>query len=718
MRKISSSAFDKVQTSTLTALSHIFDTTTRVINEAISQNSIKFEAIEQPVNDAASNLETTEESKNKDSALEFKSAEKKLESKPESASNAALKGLNVKILDAYTQHLPTMKAAASAELRKIYTQISTLQSRKLTTTAFDTLELVSFEDMEMQIILSHFEQVLQKHFQVPLAMLSMRFEAICKTEISLNRLPVSPSILGHTLLAAVKTIDLDINDKKSLFMALLTALKNVYKALLEQTNKLFVENNVLPHLSQHDVEVQQKRIVQKQQAEENRKKLLGISGDEKNPSAQLNQFLQELHIPSSAKAHQIFTKKGAPTLPKQQLAEKINLIKKQIKHEENGVYRKFDNQHSLAEQLTQLAQLQDFGLSTRANKTISLISMTFEQLLNNDTVPDAVKALLTQLQMPLLKAAVQDDMFLMDTDNPAQKLFNRISSAGMTWSPEKSPESDQLYKKMSAIVDNVSNKFDDDYLVFDEAVAELDNFQAEEQEKTSHLENRIIDRETAQARLNKARQIAEQHIDKKFGKLQLPESIDTFLKTTWQQVLFFIYNKEHSTQANDWLDAVEIENNLLSNLSQKERDDVEAFLIALEEKLLDCGIAKNDADKQIAAIQDAFTEDYSETLADIILEEPELEEEVQLSEDDDALLENIVVGSWLQKNNVEPPVKIKVAAHIKFNDAYIMVYRNGMKENTYKRLQLIDLIRNNEMQILDSGLLFESSLESVISSIR
>src|SRR5690606_12876850 len=136
------------------------------------------------------------------------------------------------------------------------------------------------------------------------------------------------------------------------------------------------------------------------------------------------------------------------------------------------------------EQLTQLAQLQDFGLSTRANKTISLISMTFEQLLNNDTVPDAVKALLTQLQMPLLKAAVQDDMFLMDTDNPAQKLFNRISSAGMTWSPEKSPESDQLYKKMSAIVDNVSNKFDDDYLVFDEAVAELDNFQAEEQEKT------------------------------------------------------------------------------------------------------------------------------------------------------------------------------------------------------------------------------------------
>lgn len=274
---------------------------------------------------------------------------------------------------------------------------------------------------------------------------------------------------------------------------------------------------------------------------------------------------------------------------------------------------------------------------------------------------------------------------------------------------------------MSAVVDKVSSDFDDDYLIFDEAIADFFNFREDEQEKTTQLESRIVDRETSQARLKNAQQIAQRHIQKKFDKLQLPESINDFLRNTWQQALFFIYNKEHSKDSVAWQDAIAIEDGLLTNLSNKQADDVEVFLMVLEEKLHDCSIAASDIKKHILAIKDALAAEHAIDLDDLTSDTEADDEDDTTScdnQEDADLLSTIVVGSWLQKNDQNPPLKIKVAAHIKFNDSYVMVLRNGMKEGSYNGQQLIELLKNKTLQVVKTHLQFESALESVISGMR
>lgn len=721
MAKISSAAFDKIQTSTLLALGHIFDKTVAIIEGAITDDSRQEPA---NINVAKPTVISTQSKPvNKEKALDF--VIEKAPTEVELPKSKQLSGLNKNILDVFVQQLPSMKSSASSELRQAYTQLSTHQSRKLSQQASDGLQLVSYDAMELQIVLSHFENVLLKHFQLPLAMLCMRFEHICKREVSLSRLPISPTMLGHIFLNTVIALDLSTSDKKSLLMALLSSLKNVYKPLLEQTNSLFLQHNILPKLSKNDILVQQKRENQRQQAEQKRKQLLGISASDSqglnDSSAQLSQFLQQLTIPSSAEQHIVFSKQGAPRINRQELAKKVNLINETPITEDNGVYRKLATEKNLVQQLNSKAQLEDYGLSVEANKTISLMSMTFERLLANDNIPEAIKALLAQLQSPLLKAAIQDQMFLADTENPAQKLFNSITEASVSWSPETNPENDSLYKKMSAVVDKVSSDFDDDYLIFDEAIADFFNFREDEQEKTTQLESRIVDRETSQARLKNAQQIAQRHIQKKFDKLQLPESINDFLRNTWQQALFFIYNKEHSKDSVAWQDAIAIEDSLLTNLSNKQADDVEVFLMVLEEKLHDCSIAASDIKKHILAIKDALAAEHAIDLDDLA-SDTEIDDEDDTTscdnQEDADLLSTIVVGSWLQKNDQNPPLKIKVAAHIKFNDSYVMVLRNGMKEGSYNGQQLIELLKNKTLQVVKTHLQFESALESVISGMR
>lgn len=684
MIKTSSVALSKVESGTISLLIRAFDKVTQHINDSLVPDRARFE-----------NAENAPDNKGKSFSQE--------------------------LFTEYQRKLPAMKDAASEEVRKAFSQIAVTQSRKVSANDLSLeLQLVSYDEMELQIILSSFENGMTRQFQSPLAMLSMRIDHICKREVPLSRLPASPVMLGYTMSSAIRQLELPLAEKKEILKALLSAIKLFYTAFLEQVNAQLVQQNVLPDLTEKDTALQQVREKQRKVAEENRKKLLGI--DDKNslqtPNEQISKFIGHLDIPAEAAQHRVSGNAAAPRISQQELASKLDAIKAPAATEDNGVYRKLDTEQSLAQQLVEKAHINQLGLSPQAAKTISLMSMVFENLLNSKNVPSPIKALLAQLQAPLLKAAVQDEMFLGDVENPAQKLFNSITEASLSWAPETNPENDALYKKMSSIVDKVSTDFEDDYLIFDEAIADFFSFREGEAQKTSQVETRIVDRETAQARLHAVRTISEQHIQKKFAPLQLPEPIKEFLTTAWKQVLFFIFNKEHSKDSVAWQDAIEIENGLLRNLVNKEHEDVEVFLIVLEEKLSDCGMQEADVRKHVDAIRETLTKTHSDIGNIVLEEEPDEETQQQQNADDEALLKDIVVGSWLQKNSQEPPLKIKVAAHIRFNDSYIMVLRNGMKENTYSRQQLLDAIKSGSMSLIKNDMLFEKALENVIIGIR
>ena len=86
---------------------------------------------------------------------------------------------------------------------------------------------------------------------------------------------------------------------------------------------------------------------------------------------------------------------------------------------------------------------------------IDVIGMLFDFILDDRNVPDAMKALLGRLQIPMLKVAVLDRSFFGNKQHPARRLLNTLARAAMGWvdDGDRSPKS--LYGRIETAVSRI-----------------------------------------------------------------------------------------------------------------------------------------------------------------------------------------------------------------------------------------------------------------------
>ena len=97
--------------------------------------------------------------------------------------------------------------------------------------------------------------------------------------------------------------------------------------------------------------------------------------------------------------------------------------------------------------------LQSFGIgkgppASRAlgnmdEDVIDMVSMLFDFILDDRNLPDAMKALLSRLQIPMIKLAIVDRAFFGKKNHPARRLLNNLAKAGTGWidDGDRSPKS-------------------------------------------------------------------------------------------------------------------------------------------------------------------------------------------------------------------------------------------------------------------------------------
>ncbi|WP_134515655.1 DUF1631 family protein, partial [Pseudomonas aeruginosa] len=78
---------------------------------------------------------------------------------------------------------------------------------------------------------------------------------------------------------------------------------------------------------------------------------------------------------------------------------------------------------------------------------INLVSMLFEFILDDRTLPDSLKALIGRMQIPMLKVALLDKTFFSRGSHPARRLLNEIASASLGWAEHNDARRDSLYQK-------------------------------------------------------------------------------------------------------------------------------------------------------------------------------------------------------------------------------------------------------------------------------
>ena len=194
-----------------------------------------------------------------------------------------------------------------------------------------------------------------------------------------------------------------------------------------------------------------------------------------------------------------------------------------------------------------------------------VVSMMFDFILDDENVPDPMKALIGRLQIPMLKVALIDRTFFSKKSHPARKLLNTLAEAALGWN-EDHDDGGAYYGQVEAFVRKVLEDFEDSIEVFDTVLEHLQAFLADQEQVAEETTQGSADAIESRERLEQARVGAQEAMQKSFHGKPTPEVIRKFFHTRWKELLVFYYFDE-GEDGEGWKNAVETMDQVIWSLT-------------------------------------------------------------------------------------------------------------------------------------------------------
>lgn len=642
-------------------------------------------------------------------------------------------------------------------------------------TSFESLALVQNDELEESVAIDTMVAKVMNRASQPLSHLTTRMNVLVSRKLDDKSNPLGPQQLCEYFLEACRTLGVDIKVKLIILKLFERYVLSEIEQLYADSNQTLVAAGILPELQS----TQPRRSSSR-------------PGTPATAATRPSQGFSDSPAYLDEGAHEAFgtlqallseLRGGAlpaRNLPSDAIPISSNDLMRLLSHLQSRAPQQVD-EFDLQGQLEQLLQ----RVSARSGKSrvvgevdedvINLVSMLFEFILDDRTLPDSLKALIARLQIPVLKVAVLDKTFFSRGSHPARRLLNEIASAAMGWVDQDEAQRDSLYQKIEQVVSRLLNDFVDDPTIFSELLADFLAFTGDERRRSELLEQRTRDAEEGRARAEMARQEVEHALNQRLLGKTLPEVVVRLLQEAWSKVLLLTCLK-HGTQSEQWQAAMATMDDLIWSVGPHEDLESRARLLELVPSLL-----KNLREGLVSAAFDPFsTSDFFTRLealhvqtlhqlgkpaaptvhaepgingergTDMIMELPprdasgepaaqamvevseeivllapgesrEQEPEINLADNDEALMQvdNLRVGSWVEfQEDEDHKLRCKLAAIIKPTGKFIFVNRTGMKVLEKTRMGLAIEFRRGAIRLLNDALLFDRALESVIGNLR
>ncbi len=208
--------------------------------------------------------------------------------------------------------------------------------------------------------------------------------------------------------------------------------------------------------------------------------------------------------------------------------------------------------------------------------TIDIVAMLFDFIFDDAKIPDAIKALVGRLQIPVLKVAMLDKSFFSSKAHPARRLLDGVSQAAVAWGDAVDPE-DPLFQEVVFIVERIQSDFDRDVQIFTDALNLLDAFIAERDAMAEGIAERSADlmrkRETEEI----AWVVAGEAMTRRLSS-SVPQGVQRFLIDHWQHVLKELYIR-HGEEHHAYLSALAMMDDLIWSVAPKANSDERKQLV-------------------------------------------------------------------------------------------------------------------------------------------
>ena len=234
--------------------------------------------------------------------------------------------------------------------------------------------------------------------------------------------------------------------------------------------------------------------------------------------------------------------------------------------------------------LGQMKQIGDGrGIDPAHDNTIDVIGMIFEFILDEPSIPDVVKALLNQLQIPILKIAIADKEFFTNKNHPARRLLNVLGHASIGWNDNDEDVRQRRYEKMEYIVNRVLAEFEQDPGIFGSLLGEFIEFLAKEGEVVE-VEPESAESEQQQEVLPD--RLAFEAIEARLEGTEVPGVLREFLRDSWRDVLQYALDHE-GYDSESWHRQESVVDDLMWSVEPKTTADDRRKMVMLLPRLLD-----------------------------------------------------------------------------------------------------------------------------------
>lgn len=210
---------------------------------------------------------------------------------------------------------------------------------------------------------------------------------------------------------------------------------------------------------------------------------------------------------------------------------------------------------------------------------IDIVSMLFDFILDDNHLPDCMKALIGRLQIPILKVSILDKTFFGKKSHPARLLLNELANAEINWEQAEDNINDVLYLKIKQVVETIVTGFDDNIEIFQEMLEDFLEFKQAEEKKCDKSADELLE-----TKIIVAREIGERIV------YRIPDSVRCFITEVWKDVLTCIYLRDKK-ESIDWLSAIQVMDDLIWSIQPKSGKSDQQKLVKIIPNVLD-GIKK------------------------------------------------------------------------------------------------------------------------------
>lgn len=469
---------------------------------------------------------------------------------------------------------------------------------------FEGLTLLADEDLSENIVIREFSAQLSETCNTELYALDRRVAALLGQDEPVDHTnPLSPPIICQALTDACAALGADAEDRLLLLRRLERHLHLALPPIYQRINARLVERGILPDLKR---DFRRSSPIAGTNAAAAANAAPASATSSSAPPTSINDVqlggegilgaLQRLAqarsanpgLPGTANAGVIgqtgtsapaSIQNSAPAMDAATLSHLFFVSLDELQHQPIGIADNVPVNRVRAVRESEAAR----QIGHLESVTIDIVAMLFDFIFDDRDIPPAIKALVSRLQIPVLKVAMLDHDFFSDRQHPARQFLSSISGIAVRWGSAVD-ETDPFYCKLAELVEQIQNQFETDVKVFGMALVELNAFvdQRENEEESTALTatDLVIRHEQETTAWERA-----QHAVQSFWVRPLPALIEAFVSDHWIYALQKVA-LEHDADSPAWKSACGVMEDLDWSIQPKKSQDDRLKLISLLPRLL------------------------------------------------------------------------------------------------------------------------------------